>query len=95
MAWKWSSEKTSFSPKENSKKNNPIFKSEDAVNELLALSEDEMLEKLYQMELNQAVSVSKTLLQGDQYSKTCWDTLYFLKSAIRKFCANSILQFFF
>ena len=64
MAWKWSSEKTSFSPKENSKKNNPIFKSEDAVNELLALSEDEMLEKLYQMELNQAVSVSKTLLQG-------------------------------
>ena len=61
MAWKWSSENR-FNPKENSKKNNPpIFKSEDAVNQLLALSEDEMIEKLFRMEMNQAVSVSNLL----------------------------------
>lgn len=64
MAWKWSSENR-FNPKENSKKNNPpIFKSEDAVNQLLALSEDEMIEKLFRMEMNQAVSVSNLLLVG-------------------------------
>merc|ERR1711988_1701295 len=61
VAWKWSSENR-FNPKENSKKNNPpIFKSEEAVNQLLALSEDEMIEKLFRMEMNQAVSLSNLL----------------------------------
>ena len=82
MAWKWSSENR-FNPKENSKKNNPpIFKSEDAVNQLLALSEDEMIEKLFRMEMNQAVSVSN-LLGHPVHSK----------STIRKFSANLVLQF--
>ena len=83
MAWKWSSENR-FNPKENSKKNNPpIFKSEEAVNQLLALSEDEMIEKLFRMEMNQAVSVSSLL--GHPPGT--------FKSTIRKFSANLVLQF--
>ena len=55
-AWRWPSVATT-NAKEHSKKKNTMFKSQDAVKQLLKLSEVEMMEKLFQMELSKAVSV--------------------------------------
>ena len=53
----------------------PTFKSKEAVGELLAMSEDEMMEAIFQMEMTKAVSVmthflkaSKQLFQATRFN---------------------------